>query len=117
MKNLLKAEEIGMLLLSVFMFALTDFAWWWFPALLLLPDLSMVGYLFNSRSGALLYNFFHHKGIAILFYMVGYTTGEPYLALTGSVLFGHASMDRIFGFGLKYADSFKRTHLGHIGLK
>ena len=31
------------------------------------------------------------------------------------ILYGHASMDRIFGYGLKFNDSFHHTHLGWIG--
>jgi hypothetical protein len=31
---------------------------------------------------------------------------------TGTLLFTHASFDRILGYGLKYFDSFKHTHLG-----
>ncbi len=27
----------------------------------------------------------------------------------------NASLDRLFGFGLKYPDQFKHTHLGWIG--
>lgn len=33
----------------------------------------------------------------------------------GIILFGHSNMDRIFGCGLKYADSFRHTHLGMLG--
>lgn len=106
-----------MLLLAVVLFAGTGFPWWWFPALLLLPDISMIAYIGNSRVGAFVYNLFHHKGIAALVYMVGFLLEERYLELAGAVLFGHASMDRIFGYGLKYSDSFKRTHLGVIGRK
>ena len=35
--------------------------------------------------------------------------------LGGLILFGHSSMDRILGYGLKYPDSFEHTHLGMIG--
>ena len=31
------------------------------------------------------------------------------------ILFAHISMDRIFGYGLKFNDSFFNTHLGKIG--
>ena len=27
----------------------------------------------------------------------------------------HASFDRVFGYGLKYEDAFRHTHLGMIG--
>ena len=35
--------------------------------------------------------------------------------LLGIILFGHASMDRVFGYGLKFGDNFHHTHLGWIG--
>ncbi|MEO5584504.1 MAG: DUF4260 family protein [Flavobacteriales bacterium] len=31
------------------------------------------------------------------------------------ILYGHSCMDRVFGFGLKFGDSFQHTHLGWIG--
>ncbi|MCB0470359.1 MAG: DUF4260 family protein, partial [Flavobacteriaceae bacterium] len=34
--------------------------------------------------------------------------------LIGVILFSHASMDRIFGYGLKYYKGFKYTHLGDL---
>lgn len=34
-----------------------------------------------------------------------------------AILFGHSAMDRIFGYGLKFNDNFKNTHLGWIGKK
>jgi hypothetical protein len=30
-------------------------------------------------------------------------------------LLGHSSFDRVLGYGLKYDDDFKHTHLGWIG--
>lgn len=115
MTNLLKLEELGQFMLSILLFAQLDFAWWVFPACLLLPDLSMIGYLANPRVGALLYNIFHHKLLAISILMVGFWMNHPPLMLVGIILFGHSAMDRIFGYGLKYNDDFKHTHLGWIG--
>ena len=37
--------------------------------------------------------------------------------LAGLILFGHAAWDRLLGYGLKYNDSFHKTHLGWIGKK
>ncbi len=36
------------------------------------------------------------------------------MQLIGIILFSHAALDRVFGYGLKYADNFKNTHLGHL---
>lgn len=115
MKNLLRIEETFMLGLAIYLNSLLPFAGWVFWALFLLPDIGMIGYLVNTRVGAVAYNLFHHKGIAIAFYLVGMWFTIPELMLAGVVLFGHSSFDRIFGYGLKHADNFKNTHLGWIG--
>lgn len=117
MKYIIRLEELGMFLLSILMFAQTGFVWWWFPALLLVPDISIIGYAISNRTGAIVYNILHHKGIAIFMYAVGYLAEERYLELAGAILFGHSSMDRLFGYGLKFFDSFRHTHLGSIGKK
>lgn len=115
MNNLIKIEQIALFSFSIFLFSQTDFAWWWFLVLILLPDLSMLGYLSGPKTGALIYNFFHHQALAILLLGIGWQTGNNWLYLTGIILLGHSTMDRIFGYGLKYPDGFKHTHLGWIG--
>jgi hypothetical protein len=99
---------------TMFLFSLFDFEWWWFPILILTPDISMLGYIFNPKIGAITYNIFHHKGIALLLYLIGIYMNNEIITLTGIILFGHASLDRIFGYGLKYEDSFIHTHLGML---
>lgn len=115
MKKLLTLEEIAQFLLGIFLFSRLDFAWWWFPALILVPDLSMVGYLVNPKIGAWLYNFFHHKLLAVIVFVLGYYIDNQVFVLAGTILFAHSAMDRIFGYGLKYEDAFSNTHLGKIG--
>ena len=115
MKNTLKLEELFMFGLSIYLFSKLDFAWWWYPVLLFTPDISMLGYLVNVQVGALTYNFVHHKALGIAFYILGSFIANPVLQLAGVILFGHSSMDRILGYGLKYPDSFQHTHLGMIG--
>ena len=88
MKSLLKLEELAMFILGSYMF---------------------------SQLGAVSYNLFHHKGIAILIYFLGIYFEIELLNLAGIILFAHASLDRIFGYGLKFNDAFKNTHLGEIG--
>ena len=115
MKYTLKLEELFVFGLSIFLFSKLDFAWWWYLVLLFTPDISMLGYLVNAQVGALTYNFVHHKALGIMFYILGSVIPNPALQLAGVIIFGHSSMDRILGYGLKYPDSFQHTHLGMIG--
>lgn len=117
MQTLIKIEELAMFIFGVFLFSTLDFNWWWFIALILAPDLSMLGYLFGSKTGAITYNIIHHKGLAILVYLLGIYIQNEMVQLMGVILFAHASMDRIFGYGLKFYNSFNHTHLGIIGNK
>jgi hypothetical protein len=83
--------------------------------LLLLPDLSMAGYLFGPRVGSLVYNAVHTwvTGLGIL--GLGLAWGATPVALGGALLIAHSGMDRLFGYGLKLSTSFQDTHLGRIG--
>lgn len=117
MKNLLKLEELAMFGLGILAFNQLHYAWWWFIVLLLTPDIGMLGYLVNSKFGAVTYNLFHHKGLAAVIYIIGIVCNDTVLQLIGIIVFSHACMDRIFGYGLKYKSSFKDTHLGKIGVK
>jgi hypothetical protein len=58
------------------------------------------------------YDLFHHKLIAIVVLGAGWYMGMPVLTLSGLLLYAHSSFDRVLGYGLKYFDSFKHTHLG-----
>lgn len=115
MKSILRLEELGIFSLSLFLFIQTSYSWWWFPLLILVPDIGMLGYLFNAKTGAVFYNLFHHKAVALALYMIGFIWTMPLMELAGIILLGHAAMDRFFGYGLKYPDSFQHTHLGRIG--
>ena len=115
MKNLLKLEELFLFGLWLFLFSELDYSWWWYALLFLTPDLSMIGYLANPRAGSWTYNLIHHKGLAVALYVLGYLMANPALQFAGTLLLGHSSLDRVFGYGLKYPDSFQATHLGKIG--
>ena len=117
MKTTLKIEEFGLFLFGIYLFNQLDYAWWWFLVLILAPDLSMIGYVFGNRSGAFLYNLFHHKAIAIALYLAGIYSSNNLIQLTGIILFAHSSIDRMMGYGLKHETGFKFTHLGEIGKK
>ncbi len=115
MKNLLKIEELFLFGLALFLFSRLGYNWVWYALLFLAPDLSALGYLAGPRLGAWTYNLVHHKGVSVALYVLGYLFSVPWLMFAGTILLGHSSLDRVFGYGLKYPDAFQNTHLGLIG--
>src|SRR5213595_1079424 len=116
MKFTLKLEEVAMTATAIYFISLHHLGLsvlvWVF--LFFTPDIGMLGYLINTSIGAVAYNLFHHKGIALLLAALGYYFQNEMLLAVGLLLFAHASFDRIWGYGLKYPDSFKHTHLGSL---
>lgn len=88
--------------------------WWWFAALILLPDISMFGYLVNKSLGAFCYNIAHSLVFPLLLITLAFVSGTYEAALVGYVWITHIGVDRALGFGLKYQDDFKHTHLGWL---
>lgn len=86
-----------------------------FVVALLLPDLSMVGYLRGPHAGAILYNIAHNWAAAGLVLLIALVAQSGALVLVGAVLLAHTGIDRALGYGLKYPTGFKDTHLGRIG--
>ena len=117
MNVLLKLEEAAVFLFCLFLFSQLNIAWWWFPALLFVPDIGMLGYVFSSRIGALTYNFVHHRLTASLVAFYAISCGDERWQVAALILFAHSSLDRVLGYGLKYNHGFNYTHLGTIGKK
>ena len=103
--TLIKLEEIALVILAFHLFLALDYAWWWFPILFFVPDISLLGYLLNQKLGANIYNVVHHKALAVLFYLLGSFTHIAALQLAGVVMFGHSSFDRALGFELQQSIS------------
>ncbi len=116
MKLTLRVEELIQFLASIVILVQMDpdISWWWWPILFLAPDIGMIGYLINTKVGAWTYNLCHHKGIALLIIAFGYFSYSNNFLIAGIILFGHSAMDRTVGYGMKYTDSFKHTHLGTL---
>lgn len=115
--RLLQLEEVAQLALAVvFLYLLpVQLSGWVWILLFFAPDISMIGYVVNNRVGGLLYNIAHHKGVAMGLLIGGLLAGSVPLQATGLLLWGHSSIDRVLGYGLKYPEHFTHTHLGRIG--
>ncbi len=116
MKYAIQLEETA--LFAIALLALyyqpLQFAWWAWILLFLLPDLGMLGYFINPETGAFTYNLLHHRAVGAGILILGMYTQQPYVTLAGIILLGHSSFDRALGYGLKFPDSFKHTHLGWL---
>lgn len=111
---LLKVEGLMVFILSIGYYSLNEYNWWLFFILLLIPDVSMIGYLFNHSIGARLYNYFHTYIFSFLFIFIGFLTHQDIILAIGIIWTAHIAMDRALGYGLKYPTSFKDTHLQRI---
>ena len=89
--------------------------WFAFALLLLVPDVSAIGYLRGPRVGAFVYNLVHDLATGVVVAGIGLALGVVPVAAAGAILVAHSGMDRVAGYGLKLPTSFQDTHLGRIG--
>jgi hypothetical protein len=69
----------------------------------------------GNRAGAVCYNLAHAyvaPAVLLLSYVVSATR---WCAFAGLLWAFHIAVDRVLGYGLKFATSFQDTHLGRIG--
>jgi Domain of unknown function (DUF4260) len=88
--------------------------WWGFVAAFLLPDLSMLAYLANPRAGAIAYNLVHTTVLPLVLAVAAAALGARGAGLASLIWLAHIGLDRTLGFGLKYPEGFKPTHLGRL---
>lgn len=112
---MLRLEGALALALAVFAYSQLGASWWLFAGLLLLPDLSMLGYLADRRLGAALYNAGHTYLAPAALALLGWSQGLPALIALALIWAAHIGFDRMMGYGLKYGTAFGATHLGWRG--
>jgi len=112
--TLLRTEGTALLALSVLLYWVNGGSWLLFGALLLAPDLSMLGYLAGSKVGAAIYNAFHTYAMPAVAGALGMIFASPVAVAVALIWFAHIGTDRTVGYGLKYPSSFKDTHLQRV---
>ncbi|HZW26734.1 MAG TPA: DUF4260 domain-containing protein [Gallionella sp.] len=112
---LLKLEGLAVFLLALAIFWQQSFSWSLFWSTVLLPDLALFGYLVNAKVGAQLYNITHSKLLPSALAVVAIVMGNALFSALALIWFVHIGFDRMLGYGLKYSEGFKVTHLGAIG--
>ena len=111
----MRAEAIAAFVAGVALYLWLGAPWFLLIPLLLVPDVSMVGYLHSPKTGALTYNLVHNWATGLIVLGLGLGLGSFPLAVAGSILIAHVGMDRALGYGLKLQSAFQDTHLGRIG--
>lgn len=72
----------------------------------------MLGYLASPCRGARVYNAFHTYVVPVLLAIPAYLLHKNVALAVALIWINHIGVDRLLGFGLKYADGFSFTHLG-----
>ena len=108
---ILRAEGLAVLVASVWAYGEVGAGWMLFAALILAPDLSMLGYLRGPRMGAAAYNAAHTTLGPLALLALGYLGAMPLLTSLALIWGAHVGLDRMMGYGLKYPWAFKATHL------
>lgn len=111
---ILRAEGAVLLIASIVMYAREDASWILFAVAFFAPDLSMLGYMKGEREGAGLYNLVHSTAIPLLLAVTGFVADQPMMLAIGLIWLGHIGLDRLLGYGLKYPEGFKETHLARV---
>lgn len=112
--SMLRVEGVVLLVAAVVFYARSDASWWLFGALFFAPDLSMAGYAAGPRAGAITYNALHSTALAVPLAVAGVVGNWPIVTAIGLVWLAHIGFDRVLGYGLKYPEGFKATHLQRV---
>ena len=112
---LLRLEGLVLLCLAVAVYRHQSFGWGLFWSTLLLPDIALLGYLANARAGAIAYNITHSELLPGALALGSLAGGDALLLALSLTWFAHIGIDRLLGYGLKFPEGFKLTHLGVIG--
>jgi hypothetical protein len=87
--------------------------WSLFALLFLAPDLALVGYLAKNRPGmaTALYNTVHCYALPLLLGLAAWKWSAVLYGEIAVIWIAHIAFDRLLGFGLKYIQAFKPTHV------
>ena len=110
----LRLEGLVLFCGGLFLYAQTDSSWLLFGLLLLAPDLAMLPYLINPHLGSLGYNLVHTYALPLILAIAAYYWQWSLPLALALIWLTHIGMDRVAGYGLKYPDNFKHTHLQEV---
>ncbi|OIJ20174.1 hypothetical protein BKP45_10360 [Anaerobacillus alkalidiazotrophicus] len=114
LRKVIYFENVIGFILCLLLYLHLDFSLLLFLLLLLTPDITMIGYLFDKKIGSYVYNAGHSFIIPAVLFIVAFHNEFSTLLMIAIIWAAHIFMDRSLGFGLKYKYNFKETHLQKI---
>lgn len=111
---LLHLEGAAVLIVATAAYFRLGHPWWLFLLLLLAPDLSALGYLAGARAGSVAYNLAHIIVWPLGLGLAGWALGWAWATPAALIWLAHIGMDRMVGYGLKYPDQFRGSHLERV---
>jgi hypothetical protein len=111
----LRLEGLAAFVAGLVLFGVSGGDWLLLVPLIILPDISAIGYLAGPRVGAIAYNSVHSWAPGFIALLAGAWLASAAVLLVAGVLLAHVGIDRALGYGLKLPSSFGDTHLGRIG--
>jgi hypothetical protein len=108
-----RIESAAIFIASLYLYWFLDFNLIYFVLLLFVFDIFMIGYLFNSKIGAYVYNIGHSMIFPPLLFVIGFATDTRVLLSFSLIWFAHIGLDRGLGYGLKFTSDFKRHSSWH----
>jgi hypothetical protein len=112
--RLLRLEGLAVAAGALALYFDSGFGWLPLVLLVLAPDLSMIGYLGGPRLGALAYDAVHTYVGPITLGAAGVLGGRDALIQVALIWLVHLGVDRLVGYGLKYPEGFRETHLQRV---
>lgn len=113
---LLRLEALLVLLIALICYAGLHGSWLLFSVLFLVPDISLLGYLVqgNGRFGATFYNGFHCYAVPLVVALIAWRSHSVVTERMAAIWVAHIALDRLIGFGLKYAQAANPTHMQSV---
>ncbi len=112
----LHLDGLALLALAIVTYSVAGGSWWLFLALLLAPDLFMLGYLAGPRIGSIVYNAGHGLVWPVVLVSAGLlgatAPAESVVLHVGIIWAAHIGIDRACGFGYKYPTRLNDTDIG-----
>ncbi len=86
--------------------------WGMFALLFLMPDISLLGYLRPAnKASAAFYNLVHSYVVPLGLGLVAWERGGVLGVQLALIWVSHISFDRCLGYGLKFPEAFRSTHI------